>query len=71
MANRFRARTKTAGASSGYAPGNSPTLVLDFVPVTDPVASAALDLNFTAASYTTTQSDPVAPNAKLNLLIWN
>lgn len=57
--------------ASGRLPTDgSPTLILDFVPVADPVYGYTLSTNYLFQNYTTTQPDPIAPSAFINIEVW-
>lgn len=72
MAKRLRSRLRTVNSGVSRFPfPETPSLILDFVPVADPVDGASLAIRFTSSSYITTEPDPIAPNAKLNLQVWN
>lgn len=73
MAKRLRSRLRTVngGSDSRFPFPDQPTLILDFVPTADPTNGYSLAINFASSSFITTTPDPIAPNAKLNIQVWN
>ena len=70
---RFRTRFRTSGPLSRFPTDGTPTLILDFVPVADPLNSASLQMTFAldAPVFTVNREDPIQAGALLNLQVWN
>lgn len=68
---RTRFRTSNGGAGGRFPFPDQPTLILDFVPIADPVNGDTLAINFASSSYEVNVRDPIAPTALLNIQVWN
>lgn len=62
----------TSGSGvGGRSRRGEPTLIIDFVPVDDPVYGATLSTDFTAQQYQTYTRDPVDPTGFIDIQVWN
>ena len=60
-----------SGFGSAFPTDGSPTLIIDFVPVADPVYGSTLSVDFTAQQYQTYTRDPADPTGFIDIQVWN